>query len=286
MDFLTEAERYASIGFKVFPQKPGSKEPATAHGVHDATDDADVLAEWARKYPYANIAAACGPASGITVVDIDKHHGGIEIFKALLAKYKDRPTCPIARSPQGGYHLYFKHDLRIGTSQNRLGQGIDIRSNGGAITLPPSHWNGFKRGVKVAEPGDYRWVRAPVGSNMPPMPRWMLKLLLPKPIPKFAPRKWDKSNASLAQVARALKHVPNYVYGTWTRVGMGLKASFGDEALPIWTNWSCAGYSDFDERACQRKWNSFKRSEGITVGTVFHEARLAGADLEEIFRST
>jgi hypothetical protein len=285
------------MGFKVIPLHPGSKVPATKNGIHDATGDIDRLKVLAEFIPDANISVACGANignNGLIVVDVDAHHGGIESMKRLVKAHGELPNCPMSKTPQGGFHLYFANDDRVTNSVGTLAKGLDVRSKGGYVVLPPSHWDGTKMKrvdgkpqlVKVCDGGDYRWVRPPLGPNMPPMPQWMLKLLLPKPIPKLAPRKWDKSNASLAQVARALKHVPNYDYGSWTRVGMGLKASFGDEALPIWTNWSCAGYSDFDERECLRKWQSFKRFGGITVGTVFHEARAAGADLMEILRST
>lgn len=295
MNFLDASALYVSIGFKVVALQPGSKVPfGGSNGVDDATDDSAILDEIVRQHPDANIGVGCGPDSGITVVDVDRHAGGFESLKALIAKHGDIPQCPMAQTPQGGFHLYFANDDRVTNSVGTLAKGLDVRAKGGYVVLPPSRWDGTKMKrvdgkkqlVKVCEGGDYRWVRAPLGHSMPPMPQWMLKLLLPKPVPRFAPKQWDESNASLAQVAKALKHVSNIDYGTWTRMGMGLKATFGDEALPVWTNWSCNGYTDFDERECLRKWQSFKRNTGITVGTVFYEARAAGAELKEILRST
>jgi hypothetical protein len=87
MDFLQEAERYVRLGFKVFPLKPLSKVPLTEHGVLDATDDMDVLARYVRNHPNANIAVGCGPESGqvgLTVIDVDKHHGGISFTQKGL----------------------------------------------------------------------------------------------------------------------------------------------------------------------------------------------------------
>jgi hypothetical protein len=283
MNFLRAAEHYVVLGFHVFPLKPGSKEPATKHGVHDATDDADLLSDYARWYPNANIGVGCGPDSCITVVDVDKHHGGIEILNALIKQHGDMPKCPMAQTPQGGFHLYFDYTPRLGNSNGRLGQGIDVKTQGGYVVLPPSYWDGTKKGQKVAAGGSYKWVRPPLGSDMPRMPHWMLKLLLPDPTPQSAPKNWDRNNADLVHVAEALKFVSNHDYETWTKVGMALKVDFGDAGFDLWNSWSSHGYAGHDSNECQRKWASFKRTTGVAVGSILHEARMGGADLKKIF---
>ena len=111
------------------------------------------------------------------------------------------------------------------------------------------------------------------------MPQWMLKILLPKPMPKFAPKQWDKSHTNLAQVAKALKSISNHDYWTWTRIGMAIKSEFGDAAFDVWCNWS-SEYAGFSEAECAKKWRSFKRTSGncVRLGTVIREALMGGAD--------
>jgi len=285
MNFLQAANYYVARGFRVFPLKRGSKEPATKNGVHDATANMYVLEEYARKVPDANIAVGCGPDSGMTgliVIDIDKHHGGVESFQALLSKHGALPGGPMSRTPQGGFHLFFRYDSGIGNSQNVLGRGIDVKSTGGYVVLPPSHWDGHKRGKKVAEGGSYQWQREPFSSYLPAMPSWMLTRLKPKPLPALVPKAWDRSNVDLIKIARALEFVSNHDYAMWIRVGMALKAQFGDAAFDLWNSWSASGYPDHDSRECQRKWASFKRTTGVSLGSIFHEARIGGADLKQI----
>ena len=286
MTFFEAAEHYVSLGFNVFPLRPGSKEPLTKHGVHDATTDVEVLARYARRCPDANIAIACGPDSGqvgTLVIDIDKHHGGIESMQTLLSKRTALPACPMSRTPQGGYHLFFRHDPRIGNTQNLLGQGIDVKSKGGYVVLPPSQWDGCKKGERVADGGIYRWMRPPLGSSLPTMPQWMLRRLLPKPPPAVKPKPWDHTNADLSQVAKALKFVPNHDYEKWIKIGMALKADIGDPAFDLWCEWSSSGYANYDQKECTRKWRSFNRNDGVGIGSVFREARMGGADLKTIF---
>jgi hypothetical protein len=283
INFIEAAAHYVALGFKVIPLKPRSKEPMTKHGVHDATDDADVLGEWARQSPDANIAVGCGPASGITAIDEDKHKGGDESLKALEAKHGELPPHPISQTPQGGYHHYFAHDPRIGNSVEALAKGLDVKSKGGYVVLPPSYWDGHKKGEKVAEPGIYTWKRAPLGSHMPPMPPWLTKLLLPKPQSKLLRKSWDTSNIDLVQIDKDLKSVSSHDYWTWVRIGMALKLEFGDAAYGVWCNWS-SRYSGFSEKECAQKWKSFKRTGGncVRIGTILRELKQGGANLNGI----
>ena len=65
-------------------ESPG-KHPITRHGVHDATTDPVLIAEWWRRSSGANVGIATGAVSGLVVVDIDLPKGGRESLQALLA---------------------------------------------------------------------------------------------------------------------------------------------------------------------------------------------------------
>ena len=86
MDFRKEASAYIALGFKVFPLRPWSKEPATGHGVYDATDDMAKIEQWAEEIPGANVAGACalateaGPGSCVVTILPDR---GDRYFKPL-----------------------------------------------------------------------------------------------------------------------------------------------------------------------------------------------------------
>lgn len=63
---------------------------------------------------------------------------------------------------------------------------------------------------------------------------------------------------------------------TWIRVGMALKAEFGDSAFDSWDAWS-RGAGNYDARACRASWRGFRaRSGGITIGTVVALAKAGG----------
>lgn len=290
MDFLEQALIYCSMGFKIIPLKPMSKEAFTPHGVYDATDNLEQIKEWASQISSANMGLGCGPESGVCVLDVDKHHGGDKKLADLIKKNGDFPKCPMSLTPRGGNHLFFAYDKRVGNSvgskTSGLGIGLDVKSKGGYVVLPPSYWDGMTKGKKVCEGGEYRWVRAPRGNNLPMMPEWMITKLMPKPIPAFSQRQIDRSDASIEEIESALKFINNENYGTWVKIGMAIHSKFGDAGFDLWLNWSGNGYANFSVKECERKWRSFKRNTGVSIASVFYEARISGADLSKIFKES
>src|SRR5262245_51022849 len=146
-DFVIGAMPYVEqLGWKVLLLAPGSKLPFISkqnggNGVHDASSDPDQIRAWGKLCPNGNVGIACGEASGIVVVDVDPRHGGDASIRVLAAKGHPFPAAPRQRSGNGGYHLVYRHQVGIGSSKNRLGRGIDVKSTGGYIVVAPS-WIG------------------------------------------------------------------------------------------------------------------------------------------------
>jgi hypothetical protein len=164
------AHRYAEHGWSVFPLSPGTKIPALSRkqggkGCLDAvTDPATVTRMWQR-FPLANIGIATGPASNLSVLDVDPRHGGTETLSDLIA----RETCdladgPTARTPSGGLHYYMEHRDDLRTCANQIGPGLDVRSGGGYVAAYPSAIPGV---------GAYSWLRSP-DIDPPPWPDWLM----------------------------------------------------------------------------------------------------------------
>src|SRR6201995_1827575 len=109
MSAQEQAERYAAYGWPVFPCHPGSKEPATRHGVHEATTDSRQISRWGGRHPGRNIAIATG-GRGPDVLDIDNHgergngYGALNQLKraGLVDGYQ-----AVVQTPSRGIHLYY-----------------------------------------------------------------------------------------------------------------------------------------------------------------------------------
>jgi Bifunctional DNA primase/polymerase, N-terminal len=142
---------YAATGWPVFPCRPGSKEPATRNGFHDATTDPAQIRQWWRRDPDQNVAIATG-APGPDVVDVDVRPDGsgfAALGQAIRAGLIGGHHA-IVRTPSAGMHLYYQ-----GTGQRSgsiRGQHLDFRSAGGYVVAPPSRANDGRYVVVKHEP--------------------------------------------------------------------------------------------------------------------------------------
>ena len=144
---LEFALKYASLGWQVFPCVPNQKVPLTAHGVKDAISDADQIRAWWAKWPNANIAVACGQASGVYVIDVDVTEAGDVNGYESLKEFSALPETIRQETPRGGYHAFY-HTTDPPANRNSFRPGVDIRGDGYYVVVAPSiHPNG----------GQYSW---------------------------------------------------------------------------------------------------------------------------------
>lgn len=136
---------YASLGWRVFPIKNGTKDGQLLKSwKNEATNDAQTVGSWWNKWPEANIGLATG--GGIVVIDADapghskdgNGPDGIQNLKEWQAQNnKAFPATRIARTPSGGLHYYFSITTDT-KNRNGILQGVDVRGAGGYVVLPPS----------------------------------------------------------------------------------------------------------------------------------------------------
>jgi len=168
------AQSWADRGVAVLPVWPGGKTPLTRHGVHDATTSAETLRRWWTRWPDANVAIATGaPGPDVLDVDVRGDQSGWSALRRLREAGILPPGAPLAATPSGGVHLYFR-----GTSQ-RNGSlpdvHLDFRSTGGYVLVPPSRvtaetYSGRYRWERVGAPTATLDWRAVTGLLRPPPP--------------------------------------------------------------------------------------------------------------------
>jgi putative DNA primase/helicase len=160
---LDAALDYAARGWAVIPLAPGGKIPSTVHGSKDATTDAVEIREWWTQHPHNNIGIATGSISGIAVLDVDTRNGkaGGASLLHLISKHSAIPETLRQRTWSGGLHYVFQSVPGLKNSGSALGDGLDIKSDGGYIVAAPSVVNGRS----------YAWENE--GTEPAPMPVWI-----------------------------------------------------------------------------------------------------------------
>jgi len=150
---------YNARGLSIIPVKPyvdeaSKKKPFIKwQKFQHRKATAEEIRQWWEKWPDAMIGIVTGGISGLFVVDCDSQEG----FEAVQELLPDSLEMPMARTPRGGWHLYFQYptNLRLPAKAGFM-PGVDIRGEGGYIIAAPSRneaggsysWEG---GLSMAE---------------------------------------------------------------------------------------------------------------------------------------
>ena len=150
-----------------------AKHPIAAlapNGLKNATTDLSRIDQWF-KDSIRNVGIATGAVSGIVVLDIDNRHNGDLSLAGIERQYWPLPLTVRFLTGGGGEHILFKHPGgHIPNSSGKIGQGIDVRGDGGYIVAPPSlHMSGRRYSVSV----DHHLDDVPLAD----VPAWLLNLM-------------------------------------------------------------------------------------------------------------
>lgn len=285
---LKAAYAYADLGWHIFPcwwiengacacktncVSPG-KHPITActpHGQKNATDDKEIIKEWWKKYPKANIALFL-EKSGLCAVDIDPRNGGDYTIDELEHVHGKIESDVTALTGGGGEHRIFIKPN--GNLPGKLGDGVDLKMNGYIILAPSNHISGFK----------YEWELSsnPLDGALPSnLPDWMRDLANGSKAnysnaPSIAPLQVLSSD-QVRDLMQALDFIDSDDRDTWLKVGMALHATGDSRGYQIWCDWSIKS-GKFDSKDQYRVWRSFryKGLDGIGIATIFAIAKDQG----------
>jgi hypothetical protein len=155
------------------------------HGLHDATTDMGVIAEWLARFPDCNWGIR--PSKTVVVVDVDPRNGGDDTLAALLAEHGALPPTLTARTGSGGLHIWLSYS---GPARGKLATGIDIKTNTGYVVAPPS---------RHVAGGTYHWVDMRPAAYAP---EWVKALINPPvTIRHYPPGRGGDGKGLIAKVA-------------------------------------------------------------------------------------
>lgn len=303
---LEHALQYAARGWPVFPLT-GFKTPFKgSHGHLDATTDAATIERWWNQRPQANIGLACG---AIVVLDADGP-GALARLAEIAAPHGGLPRTLTARTARG-FHFYFAApagiEIRTRNEPRKAkgDDGIDIKGHGGFVVLPPS--------INRKNNFEYQWVGQ---QPLCEMPAWLVawcqgrasgeqkgnSVLSPAQLPAYIRERVEANRGQKqtligerleralkdpwspeleARIKSALRAIPATGYDRWREVGMALhslqwETPDGDRGMALFDAWSATAPEQYSPAETERKWASFGRRRGISIGTLFHLAEQCG----------
>lgn len=244
----------AREGWPVFPCVPLGKEPLTPDGFKSATTDPVRIDKWWNQYPDANPAIYPGTV-GAVVLDLDVkggRDGKLSLFE-LEMEHGPLDNGAAVETPSGGLHIYLHAKEPISSSRNKLGNGIDVRANGGYVLAPGAILPNGR--YKVA--GSLGSSALPPPSRLPRAPRWVTARCQRTKSPNGSLPGGEQEiriQTSPEAVERILAAIPpNIPYTDWVSVACCLRTIEEQEmAGPdfdghgLWLSWSEGGLSEPD----------------------------------------
>lgn len=166
---LNEALASARRGWPVIPLR--MKVPLIKNWPKLATTDEIKIRNWATKYPGCNFGLATGSRSGVLVWDVDRDAGGFKSLEGLINIHGGIPNTITCKTGGGGKQFYFKYPAnRTIKNEVRFYPGMDVRTTGGQVVLPPGrHISG----------NSYVWLKgsSPEETHLAEAPEWLLDLM-------------------------------------------------------------------------------------------------------------
>ncbi len=247
------------------------KHPRIANGSRGASRDLDQISQWWDRWPSANIALATGREYGVWVLDVDlrEDRNGM-----LWLDVQDLPETVEVRTPTGGKHLYWAYpdDANVRQSSDSIFRGVDVRSDGGYVLVPPSdHQAG----------ADYEWVRSLLGTPLPAPPQNLLNLVCSEIKHRAKGDRKYKISIGLdpfdaEEIRSALKFCDSDSRDMWLKVGMAIHSDYADEdGYHLWCEWSRSSHK-FDAKVQRQTWDWMDSEGGITLDSLFFLAREGG----------
>jgi len=207
-------------------------------------------------------------AEGFLAVDVDTKNGkrgdlSLQAFMAtggheLPAGWKETQV----RTPSGGWHLYLRDLLPSWTSQsNALGiDGVDLKGSG----------KGYVLGVGSTKDSKHYTGRIIPVAELPPVPQWLQKPLLPQRKPTLHVVKGGSVYSTLTRLLGKID--PSTLsYEDWIRTGMACKAAAAD-SLPIWDEWSSKDTARYRPKDCEYRWETFPEQGQVSIGSLYFMA--------------
>lgn len=205
------------------------------HGAHSATTDAKLITRWWKRWPQANVGIATGRCFDVLDVDVTASVDGRETLSDFERKYSKLPETIEQITGGGGRQILFMTNAKKLKNAVKFAPGLDVRTLGGLIVVPPSLHASGKR---------YEWELSsrPGDVALAAMPTWLTKQIMTSSQPSMnRKRGWE------TELLRGVKkdfrnHTATRLTGFYLNRGLN-----PDEVLLLLTGWNMRNIPPLDQ---------------------------------------
>lgn len=277
---LSWATKYATdLAWPTLPVM--DKIPATEHGCYDATTSPEDLGDLFAARKHNGVGLRCGGALRLVAIEIDERNhvktGSTATFHRLAGVRMGAYKTPSYRTPNGSRMICYvpaADDCDFGEMD--LADGISVFGGKWQVVLPPSkHPSGAQYGPWY--PGLDPW-----SVDVAPVPMAILEAIragLRKAKPRVVQAPGVAGDVDLGLVEDALKAIDPWGggYHWWLRILMGLHSEFpGEDGRAVAVAWACGKPGEVEAHWDRHFKTAGNRTGKVGIGTLFHEAKLAG----------
>ena len=277
---LSWATKYATdLAWPTLPVM--DKIPATEHGCYDATTDPEDLGELFAARKHNGVGLRCGGDLRLVAIEIDEANhaktGSTASFHRLAGVRMGDYRTPSYRTPNGSRMICYvpaADDCDFGEMD--LADGISVFGGKWQVVLPPSqHPSG-------AQYGPWYLGLDPWTVDVAPVPMPILEAIranLRRARPRITHESGVAGDVDLGLVEDALKSIDPWEFGysRWIRVLMALHSEFpGEDGRAVAVAWACGKPGEVEAHWDRHFKTDGNRSGRVGIGTLFHEAKLAG----------
>lgn len=215
------AVNYLTKGYSVIPIGRDKKPLVSWKEFQNRLPTLEEVDGWYRQWPWAGVAIVTGRISKIVVFDIDPRNGGNP------DKYKKYNTVK-SKTGGGGDHVVFGHpDFDVPTIPN-IYPGVDLKSEGSYIIVPPSlHPSGHR----------YVWEKNILDCLPSELPEELIKVIKEHGTEKtkFDPEilngvsEGSRNESAASVVGKVIKGLPEI---EWKTIGWNLIYAWNDKNKP------------------------------------------------------
>lgn len=110
------------------------------NGLTDASNDPEVVADWWRRFPFANIGLRTGLEFDLLDIDGENGFTNLALLIEKLGGQPDAACIVESGRAEGGRHYYMRPAGKTALSGGKKGvpEGIDVKGAGGYVVAPPS----------------------------------------------------------------------------------------------------------------------------------------------------